>query len=384
MKSRMIRWSPLALGVTLMLFLSSCGNQSTRPLTTWSPKGKQATEIDDLSRMIFIIAGVVGVLVFVILGSILLRYRRRKGDEDGIDEPEQVHGNNRLETLWTIVPAVILFGLAVFNVKTIWSVQEVGKNPMKIEVVGQQWWWEFRYHDGGFSTDPTIITANQMVIPVDTDIELGIRSRDVIHSFWIPALNGKRDAVPGRTQPLIFHATKTGTFAGQCTEFCGLSHGYMQMEVKVLSQADFAKWVDDQTALPKTMTGMAAEGQKEFESRCAYCHQVNGLEKAANGKPNPNYKGLQGTAAPPLLSQNAPNLTHLMSRHKFAGNMFNLYLPDGTVDSAMLEAWLRAPDQLKPMNNARPGNAGNEQGMPNLGLDQPTIDKLVAYLTELK
>ena len=275
--------------------------------------------------------------------------------------------------------------LAVFNVSVILNLEKSDPKALKVEVVGQQWWWEYRYHlDGDWDNDPEIITANQMVIPTGEDVELKIRSNDVIHSFWIPALNGKKDAVPGRSHKLVFHANEEGTFAGQCTEYCGLSHGYMQMEVKAVDGGAFADWLDaEQKPMPE-MTGLAAEGQAEFESRCAYCHQVNGLIEDSGATPNPEYAGLLGDTPPPLLSANAPNLTHLMSRDKFAGNMFDLYLENGELNEAELEAWLRAPDEMKPMNNTRPGEVGNQQGMPNLGLDQGTIDKLVAFLEELK
>ena len=385
LSSARVRALSIICGVAL--FAAGCGGQDTRPLTTMSPKGEQAKDIDSLARLIFYVAGVVFVLVLAALVLMIVKFRVKAGQEEGIDEPEQIHGNDKLEVIWTIVPLVLLMGLAVFNVSVILNLENHDEKAMKVEVVGQQWWWEYRYHlDGDWDSDPEIITANQMVIPVDTDIELKIRSNDVIHSFWIPALNGKKDAVPGRSHKLVFHANEEGTFDGQCTEYCGLSHGYMQMEVKAIAAADFATWTDAQTepAEEPAAGSLAAEGKAEFEAQCAYCHQVNGLAEGSDGTPDPDYQGLGGDVPVALLSQNAPNLTHLMSRERFAGNMFDLKLDNGDLNVAELESWLRAPDEMKPMNNTRPGEVGNRQGMPNLGLDQTTIDKLVAYLQTLK
>lgn len=376
-----------AVAVAATALLAGCGDQETRPLTTWHPKGDQAHWINSLSVTIFVIAGIVGVLVMGIIGYVVIRFRRRPDDVDGVNEPKQIEGHNAAELTWTILPFVLLAVLAVFNIGTILKLPQVSKDALKVEVVGNQWWWEYRYHlDGDLNSDPEIITANQLVIPVDRDIRLAITSKDVIHSFWIPALNGKKDAVPGRSNKLVFHATETGIFEGTCTEFCGLSHAYMAMEVKALTPEEFDVWADaqkkpiDQTALSAT----AKEGLTEFQSRCAYCHQVNGLEEGSDGTPNPKYMGLKGDTAPPVRSQNAPNLTHLMSRRKFAGNLFNLYEEDGkTANVSELKKWVAHPDQMKPMNATTPTSVGNQQGMPNLGLDEATIDKLVAFLVEL-
>lgn len=384
---RYVRPALAATSAAAVALLAGCADQETRPLTTWHPKGDQARWIDSLSVTIFVIAGVVGVLVMAIIGYVLVRFRRRPDDVDGVDEPKQIEGHNAAELTWTIVPFVLLAVLAVFNIGTILKLPQVSKDALKVEVVGNQWWWEYRYHlDGNLNGDPEIITANQLVIPIDRDIRLAITSKDVIHSFWIPALNGKKDAVPGRSNKLVFHATETGIFEGTCTEFCGLSHAYMAMEVKAISKDDFDVWADaqkkpvDQTAL----SAKAKEGLTEFQSRCAYCHQVNGLEEGSDGTPNPKYMGLKGDTTPPIRSENAPNLTHLMSRRRFAGNLFPLYEEDGkTANVSELKKWIAHPDQMKPMNATTPTSVGNQQGMPNLGLDEATIDKLVAFLVEL-
>ena len=230
-------------------------------------------------------------------------------------------------------------------------------------------------------------------------------SRDVIHSYWIPALNGKKDAVPGRINLLRLQADKPGIFAGQCTEFCGLSHANMRMEAIALSKEDFAKWVaNQQKAYTSPADGtLAKEGEGVFLNQCIRCHQVNGLKKA---------DGTPAIAAPDenVYSGAAPNLTHLMSRNTFAGAKFDLlnkscrsdvwdaspetigekYLAgvsESCLNATDLRAWLRNAPAMKPMyadptKLAKSG--GKYRGMPNLGLTESDIDKLVAYLLTLK
>ncbi|MEZ5382115.1 MAG: cytochrome c oxidase subunit II [Microthrixaceae bacterium] len=374
------RPAQLGLGVVLAVALASCGNQETYPLTTLSPQGKQADTIHSLVKPIFVIAAIVFVLVEVFVVFIVLRYRRRRDDVDGENEPVQLHGNTPLELTWTALPALLLAGLAVFNVQTIFSLEERAPDAIEIDVYGQQWWWEYRY-DLDSDGEPEIVTANEMVIPVGKPVELNIRSRDVIHSFWIPALNGKMDATPGSTHFMAMQANEPGVYEGQCTEFCGLSHGYMRMSVKALEPAEYEQWLTDQQAPPEEPTSeLAQEGLTAFQSQCAYCHQVNGLTSEGTYEaegPVADYQGLDGAAVPTVRPGVAPNLTHLMSRERFAGGMFPLYNDDDTPNEAQLKEWLTDPEAMKPM---RPNN---QQGMPNLNLDPATIDALVAYLVTL-
>jgi cytochrome c oxidase subunit 2 len=242
-------------------------------------------------------------------------------------------------------------------------------------------------------------------MPVGTKVLLRETSRDVIHSYWIPALNGKKDAVPGRIHLLRLEADKPGIFAGQCTEFCGLSHANMRMEAVALSKEDFAKWVaSQQKAYTSPADGtLAKEGETVFLNQCVRCHQVNGLKKA---------DGTPALAAPDenVYSGAAPNLSHLMSRNTFAGAMFDLlrkscradvwdatseefgakYLAgvsESCLNQTDLRAWLRNAPEMKPMY-ADPAKltktGGKYRGMPNLGLTEDDIDKLVAYLLTLK
>jgi cytochrome c oxidase subunit 2 len=373
------------------LALALAGCASDAPLDTFKPKGPEAQKIQDLQVPVFLIAGVVGVIVLLVTLFIVLRFRRRK-DHEG-DVPTQIHGAPRLEVMWTIAPAVLLAFVAVFTIKTLFDLAQTPNDPLHVTVIGQQWWWEFQYPDVKDANGRPIVTANEMVIPAGKAVALDITSRDVIHSFWIPALNGKRDAVPGRIQPLNMEADAPGEFYGQCTEFCGLAHAKMRMRVVSLSQADYDAWVANQlkpAADAPAANTEAVAGETLFKSQCARCHTINGLTDA-NGQP------IVSQANEQLVSGAAPNLTHLMSRTVFAGATYDLKrpnctgdlqgLPTGTpvecLNAVTLSAWLRNPPALVPMDAVQNAN-GQYRGMPNLGLSESQIAQLVAYLATLK
>ncbi len=380
------RWAPLGLAV---FALAVAGCASDAPLDTFDPKGPEAQDIQNLQVPVFIIAGVIGVLVFVITLFIMVRFRRRKGREG--DVPKQIHGAPKLEVMWTILPGVLLAVVAVFTINTLFKLAEKPQDPLNVTVIGQQWWWEFQYPDVTSAEGVPIVTANEMVIPVGKAVALSITSRDVIHSFWIPALNGKRDAVPGRVQPLTIEADQAGDFYGQCTEYCGLSHANMRMRVKALPQDQYDAWVENQHQLVSPPTDPTAlAGETVFVSQCARCHTINGL-KDANGQL------IVSQANEQLVAGAAPNLTHLMSRTTFAGSALNLEvpgctgdlggLPTGTPVSCLnapeLAKWLRNPPAVIPMY-AQQDSDGKYRGMPNLGLSEAQIAQLIAYLSTLK
>jgi cytochrome c oxidase subunit 2 len=306
----------------------------------------------------------------------------------------------------TILPALILAGVGVFTFRTVFDLSKTSDTQMVVNVTGQQWWWEYDYPaQPELGITAPIITSGQMIIPVGTKVLLRETSRDVIHSYWIPALNGKRDAVPGRVHTLRLDADKPGIYAGQCTEFCGLSHANMRMETVALSKEDFAAWVANQLTDAKSPAEntLAKEGEAVFLNQCVRCHQVNGLKKA---------DGTPAIAAPDenVWSGAAPNLTHLMSRNTFAGASWDLlnkkcradvwgassetvgkkYLAgvsEECLNQTDLRRWLRNSPAMKPMY-ADPtqlsSTNGKYRGMPNLGLSEDDIDKLVAYLSTLK
>ena len=385
MITKVIKKTWLALLASALLLVTGCAADAE--LDTLQPQGPTARDIDKLLDPVLIIAYVVFFLVFGATIFIWWKFRDRHEDEEF---PTQVHGNTKLEILWTIIPTLILAVVSVFTLITLSSVNSTETNEVmvtveeesvvwepEVVVVGQQWWWEFRYYfdglDGVDLSDARnlppadIVTAGQLVMPTGQEIELSITSRDVIHSFWIPALNGKRDAAPGRVHPWKLEADEPGVYFGQCTEFCGLSHSRMRMQAIALEPEDFQTWVDQQLTDQDSdlITDEAvARGLTVFENQCARCHVVNGVND-------------ETSIGADLVSNAAPNLTHFMSRTTYAGGIFNLYEPDGTIDRTQLEAWLRnAPAE-------KPAYAEGRRGMPALGLSEDEIDDVVAYLETL-
>jgi cytochrome c oxidase subunit 2 len=393
------RLKPALYGVGTAVVLAGCA--SNAPQDTFAPKGPNAQKIDSLQKPVFAVAGIIGVIVFAAVVYAVIKFRDR-----GQPIPHQTHGNPALEITLTIIPALILAVVGVFTFRTVFDLSKTDDTEMIINVTGQQWWWEYDYpvqNDYGI-TQP-IITSGQLVIPVGTKVMLRQTSRDVIHSYWIPSLNGKRDAVPGRVHLNRLEADEPGIYAGQCTEFCGLSHANMRMEAIALSKEDFAKWVSNQLkpyASPMEAT-LAKEGETVFLNQCVRCHQVNGLKRA---------DGTAVIAAPDenLVAGAAPNLSHLMSRNTFAGAMFDLVTPkcradvwqsdsasfgakylagvsEDCLNQSDLRGWLRNAPEMKPMY-ANPAllesTGGKYRGMPNLGLTESDIEKLVAYLLTLK
>jgi cytochrome c oxidase subunit 2 len=352
----------------LALMLAACSDNDT-PQNIFDAQGSQSDKINELQIPVFVVAGVVGVIVLAMVVIIVWQFRVKHHHAD--DVPTQIHGNSKLEIAWTILPGVILLPIAVFTVATVFDLAQKPDDALVVDVVGQQWWWEFDYPEQG------IITANEIVIPTGRDVQVRISSRDVIHSFWIPALNGKRDAVPGRVSSITIEANTPGEYWGQCTEFCGLSHANMRIRAVALSPADFDAWVtNQQNPAVEPSDDAAKAGQETFTARgCNSCHAITGVSDPQDV---------------PLVAGAAPNLTHLMSRTTFAGAAYELITsdcdvpppgPTGTPPECLnrndLEAWLRDPNALVPMA------ASEGRGMPNLNLTEAEIDSLVAYLSTL-
>ena len=387
------------VGIAASATLAGCAQNA--PQDTRQPKGPNAEMISDLDNLVFPIAYVVGIIVLVLAGYIFWKFKDR-----GQEIPVQGHGKPYMEITLTVVPALILSVVGVFTFRTIFDLAETQDTEIIINVTGQQWWWEYDYPvQPEHGINQPIVTSGQLVFPAGTKVLLRETSRDVIHSYWIPSLNGKKDAVPGRVHLLRLEANEPGIYAGQCAEFCGLSHANMRMEAIALSKEDFAKWVANQQKayVPPAAGTAAAEGEAVYIAQCARCHQVNGL-KDAQGKPI--------ISAPDeyVYSGAAPNLTALMTRNTFAGAIFDMvnqkcradvwgassekfgeaYLKGVTEDCLNqkdLRAWLRNAPEMKPMY-AEPSllgpSDGKYRGMPYLALTEDDIDKLVAYLLTLK
>lgn len=356
---RIARLAPFCLIIAVLV---SCASGRIDPT---DPVGENAKQIDGIMRLSGYMATAVGVFVAAAVIYVIVKFRARP-DDDPDELPVQVHGNRKAELTWTVIPVLMLVFLAIVTIPAVFDLS--GKSDGRtIKVEGQQWWWQFSYdvdEDGEYD----IVTANEIVIPVNEEINLDIRSNDVIHSFWIPQLNGKRDAVPGRVHSWRISSPVPGIFYGECTEFCGLSHANMQMRAVVLSDSDYATWVDEQLAPSDVpLSEGAKRGYDLFGRHCVSCHVVNGVyESAADGNAN-------------LASGYAPNLTHLMTRTSFAGALYELYKDDGSVNVADLREWVRNAPGQKP---ARPEN---RQGMISFAetLSATELDDLVTYLLTL-
>ncbi len=388
-----------AVAVLFAALIVNSFQNSGKPLTSLAPEGPSADSIQKLLIPVTAIAGIVFVLVIGAIVFITWKFRERKGS-DPDEFPSQIHGKTTLEIGWTILPALILAGIAVGTVMTIINLNREEPNSIQVQVAGQQWWWQYKYdvnNDGNFDGPEDITSATELVIPAGKPVQVTTTSNDVIHSFWIPGLNGKKDAVPGLYNPLKLQADEPGVFRGQCTEFCGLSHANMRMLVRAVSASDYDAWVRNQLKdhAADPTNPVAAEGKKVWQALCAQCHVIKGINDAKM-KETP----------PPLVAGVAPDLTHFMTRGTFAGSIFNLYEPvssDGqplpmsdvaaagdpgavltggpvntaTVNRVTLEAWLRNAPALKPMYPQ------GGRGMPNLNLTEEQIDQLVAFLETL-
>jgi cytochrome c oxidase subunit II len=332
--SRLRRLGYTGLVLAVGLVLSSCEKNNQNTL---HPKGSVARTLNDLFTPVFWIAVVIFVLVEGAVLFFALKFKAKSDD----DAPRQIHGNSKLEITWTILPALLLAGIAIPTVKTVFDIYKKPVTAVTVDVTGHRWWWEYSYEGHN------IHTANELYIPAGQKVEINLTSADVMHNFWPPQLAGKVYAIPGRSNHMVIEADQPGTYHGQCAEYCGTSHANMRLEVVALSQSDFDNWVTEQEALPSTPTAGsdAAAGMLLFQQKgCAGCHTVNGISAGAVG----------------------PNLTHLQSRQVFAGSIFQL-------NDENLRKWLRNPPAEKP------GSV-----MPNLNLSEDEITKLIAYLDTLK
>ncbi len=344
------RCAPVAL--LAIVLLGSCGRVE-QPLNSFDSQGPIAERINALFWPVFWMAVVIFVLVQGALLLAVFLFRERKGKER--PEPKQVTGNTRLELLWTVIPTLILAGIAVPTVATLFDLAECPRGAMEVEVIGHQWWFEYRYPDSG------VTTANVMVIPEDTEVCAKMTSDDVLHNFWIPKLAGKRYLVPGQETEQRLYADDPGEYWGHCAEFCGLSHARMRARVIAMTRGDFDAWVDNQL-LPAVTPSPGSEAERGMEvflgGACIGCHIIDGVN-------DPD---------PATLTVPAPDLTHFADRHVFAGATLPAGLNPTRADwEAGLKLWLADPPTWKPGSF-----------MSNLGLTADEIDALVAYLSTLE
>lgn len=236
--SRLRQLAPLCIAA-VALTLAACAGKY--PNTTFEPHSELGRAIDFLWDRLLLLGTIVFVLVELALIFVVFRYRRRPTDTG---KPPQTHGNAVLEIIWTLIPAFILLFIAVPTVKTIFETQKKAvAGALEIEVIGHQWWWEFRY------PEYNIVTANEIYIPTGRTVNFKMTSVDVIHSFWVPQLAGKRDAVTNKTNYIWFTPDSSlgaSVWNGFCTEYCGSSHAKMRFRVFTVKPDQFASWVAGQ------------------------------------------------------------------------------------------------------------------------------------------
>lgn len=335
--------------------LASCGDKTgpDNKQNALRPAGPYSRKILHLTEPFFWVAVIVGLGVIAGTFYVALKFREKPGEERAV---KQVHGNTVLEISWTVIPALILAVMAVPTVATIFSLAKkpTGPTVVNVTVTARQWWWEFHYDDQGNGVE----TANELHIPVGQPISLTLQTpkcsptpcynNGVIHSFWIPALNGKKDVVPGRTQYLKLEADKPGVYLGQCAEYCGLSHADMRMRVVAQEPAEYQAWVQTQLAQKQTEKALQ-EGVNNAAYGCASCHSFK--------------SGTPGAVA--------PNLTHLADRTAFAGDKYLLNYDN-------LWKWIYNAPSRKPMGLL-------VQHMPNFSaanMSQAEAQKIACFLLE--
>nr|WP_244128306.1 cytochrome c oxidase subunit II [Burkholderia gladioli] len=305
------------------------------------PAGPQAQRIADLWYLTVVVCGVVLAAVLAALLIALVR-RAPRGDDPGAPAPKQA---GRAVAGATVLSAVVLLGLILADVMTDRALSRLpAPDALHVEIVGRQWWWDVRYASPGGAT---VATPNELHVPVGQPVVVSLKAGDVIHTFWVPNLHGKKDMIPGSDAAIVFRADRAGIYRGQCAEFCGLEHALMAFVVVAEPRAAFERWLAQQqrpSAVPRAET--AREGERIFLSaNCVTCHTVRGTSAA-------------GTLG--------PDLTHLMSRGQLAA---------GTVpnDHQHLRLWIERPGQLKPGTT-----------MPASTLSPADLDTLAAWLETLR
>ena len=258
------------LGALLLPATSAlAGNGGFAPVPPESPNAKGITQ-----SFLFISAFVFAIflLVEVLLVVFVVRYRRRSRARyaDGA----QIHGANRLELAWTVGPVLILFAIAAFVFAKLPGIQDVpaasaGSRNMVVDVIGTQFMWEFRYPNG-------VVSVDRLRAPEGRTLELHVTAPDwdVIHSWWIPALGGKIDAIPGKLNKTWFSAERTGVFQGQCAELCGIYHAKMLASVEVMPADEFDAWLEETRS--QQDAGTSPLGQELWDGSCAKCHGAEG------------------------------------------------------------------------------------------------------------
>lgn len=321
-----------AMAVLAVSALGACGGVQS----SLDPRGPQAAEIAGISWVMF--AGATAILLLVMALALYAIYRAP-------DRRVNISANAFIAIGGLAFPVVALSALLVYGV---WAMGSLRARPepaqVEIEVVGNRWWWDVHYRD---ANGQIITTANEIHIPAGRPVSVGVRTDDVIHSFWVPNLAGKIDLIPGRTNRIVLQASTTGTFRGQCAEFCGAQHARMGFYVIAQTPESYAAWLEQQRAPAATPAdGTRVRGRESFLKHCVQCHTVRGV----------------GTAR-----ERGPDLTHVASRR---------FIAAGTLENNRdnLTRFITNSQAIKPGN-----------GMPSHNhLAPETVGEIVSYLESLR
>jgi len=264
------------------------------------PASKVAHDVFQLHNLIMLVCLGIFVVVFGAMFYSLIKHRKSAGHQAA-----HFHENTTVEVIWTVIPFIILMGMAYPAAKVVIDMKDTSNPDLSIKITGYQWKWGYDYLNEGIGFYSNLSTPREqiqgaaekgehyllevdepMVVPVGKRVRLLITANDVLHAWWVPALGAKQDAIPGFIRDIWFKADKVGTYRGQCVELCGKDHGFMPIVVEVVSEADYAAWVAKKkgtaavAAADNTKTfGMAdlvARGEQVYQANCAACHQADG------------------------------------------------------------------------------------------------------------
>jgi cytochrome c oxidase subunit 2 len=314
------------------------------PTDIFTPASSAARLVFDLSIMVYTISGAVFVVVFGLITYSLFKFRKRRADNGR--EPPQVYGSKHIELAWTIIPVLIVLVLFLASARVIYAMQDprARRDDLDVNVVGHQFWWEYRYPELG------VVTANELHVPASdpqrpTRILLHLYSADTVHSFWVPRLAGKTDLVPNFPNTMWIDPERPGLYLGQCAQYCGAQHAKMLLRVYVEPRREFDEWVEGQKRSVIDSPAVA-RGRELFEkTACMSCHTIAG--SVARGR-------------------FGPDLTHLMSRDTLASGI----VPNTREN---LRRWVEHPDTFKPASL-----------MPAMGFSDRELDAVTDYLMTLR
>lgn len=347
---RFAKWRLISLFAILALVLSGCGEPF---LSSLKPAGEVAKiQYDLMALSTYIMVGVI-LVVSIIFVIVFLRFRRK---DDRI--PKQVEGSHKLEIIWTVIPILLLLLLAVPTVSATFKLADVKEmdkeksDALVIKVRSHLYWWDFEY------PKQKIVTSQDLVVPTNEKVFFDLKSLDVKHSFWIPAVGGKMDTNTENVNKfwLVFDEKKANEagdlFYGKCAELCGPSHALMDFKVKAMPRDEFDSWVKDMQSVKepqKAKTDVAAQGQELFNQSCIGCHAVT----PSNQMPD--------------TARMAPNLSNFGERSRVAGILDH--------NKTELKNWIRDPEKYKP---------GNTMTDKYPEFDEKQLEALAEYLMGLK